>query len=360
MAKHSLFYDFKEIEKKSCNFNFIQSDRGVGKTVGAIKKAIDDYLDKGIKSIWVRRYKTNIKNAGKGCVYGFFNGFIDAYINNPLADIKLKVKYNQLKLTTKNSVKGYLTKDGKEEDFIFFVPLSQQENMKGNSYLEYGNIFYDEFQKEKSNTPYLQNEHNQLINLYITVDRNRDTTKLYAMANAVTINNPHYAYIGVKNFNTRFWYKKGKNGNNLYVVENYINKGYRGMVKESNLGEALKGTKFGAYVLDSEYLQDNDIFVQKRSGRCLYMFTIAVNSRRFGVWLNEEIGLIFIDDKIEPNYPITYSLSSDTYGLNMYALRYAKNKYDFNKLVYMVKHNLVRFDNTSIKDAVYMILLKCV
>ena len=53
-------------------FNFIIGERGVGKTYGAIKFCINDYLKNGNQFVYVRRFKTEIESSADAKDNSFF------------------------------------------------------------------------------------------------------------------------------------------------------------------------------------------------------------------------------------------------------------------------------------------------
>ena len=54
----SMYYSFDDILSRNGVFNFIIGGRGIGKTYGAKKIAIDTYLETGKQFIYLRRYKS--------------------------------------------------------------------------------------------------------------------------------------------------------------------------------------------------------------------------------------------------------------------------------------------------------------
>ena len=59
------YYDYDKVMGYGSTFNFLITSRGLGKTYGAIKMAVKDYLKNGHEFIYLRRYKTEISSASK-------------------------------------------------------------------------------------------------------------------------------------------------------------------------------------------------------------------------------------------------------------------------------------------------------
>ena len=60
-----MYWNIKNSLSHNCLFNFIVGDRGVGKTYGCKKWAIEDFLKTGAQFIYLRRYQTELKRTNK-------------------------------------------------------------------------------------------------------------------------------------------------------------------------------------------------------------------------------------------------------------------------------------------------------
>jgi predicted AAA+ superfamily ATPase len=58
----SSYYDFGPVLSHNAVYNFILGARGLGKTYGAKRKAIRDFINKGDQFIYLRRYSTELKS----------------------------------------------------------------------------------------------------------------------------------------------------------------------------------------------------------------------------------------------------------------------------------------------------------
>ena len=61
-----MFYDFNKLLSYNALLNFVIGERGVGKSFGAKKFVISDYLKSGNEFVYIRRYKTELDNAYEG------------------------------------------------------------------------------------------------------------------------------------------------------------------------------------------------------------------------------------------------------------------------------------------------------
>ena len=71
-----MFYDFNKLLSYNALLNFVIGERGVGKSFGAKKFVISDYLKNENEFVYIRRYKTELDNA--------YEGFFDQLQNEGL------------------------------------------------------------------------------------------------------------------------------------------------------------------------------------------------------------------------------------------------------------------------------------
>ena len=73
-----MYYDYNKVLSYNAMFNFIIGERGVGKTFGAKKFCINRFLKYGEQFVYIRRYKTEIKESA-GDVNKFFGQMADFF-----------------------------------------------------------------------------------------------------------------------------------------------------------------------------------------------------------------------------------------------------------------------------------------
>lgn len=79
IAENELYYDFGLTLSKNALINFILSHRGVGKTFGFKKYAINDFLKTGKQFMYVRRFKSELKT-----IHSFSPIFMPNFLNTNL------------------------------------------------------------------------------------------------------------------------------------------------------------------------------------------------------------------------------------------------------------------------------------
>ena len=90
MANVFSYYSFDKVLSYNAVYNFVIGARGLGKTFGAKKKAINDYLNKGWQFIYLRRYKDEVKDVRSS----FFADIAHFY-----PDVQFRVKGKEAQIT---------------------------------------------------------------------------------------------------------------------------------------------------------------------------------------------------------------------------------------------------------------------
>ena len=285
------YYNKDRLFSYNAYLNFSISMRGLGKTTCAKMWCVDDFLRKGKRFCWVRRYSTELHGDKKakieGCIKDFFK--------------KIEQYYPKHKLTTKGT-KAYI--DGK--DAGVFVALSTSQSMKSVDFPEVNKIIFDEFiiKKNKALT-YLTDEVQTFLDLINTVERpmvdengNEVTDmKIWLLANAITFANDYFYFFNVKPFKSNFYHDKVRN----IVVEQCKNQLYVESVKKTRFGKLVKGTKYSDYAIDNEYLLDDTSFIKKKSSNAVFIFNIRYDGHEWGVYADSNY--VYVTWKIDKSKP---------------------------------------------------------
>ena len=143
-----MFYDYSKLISYNSLISFILGERGVGKTYGAIKMVISDFLKHGKQFVYLRRYSTELETS----VPKFFDAIIE---NGEFPDHEFKIKKNK-RLST------FLI-DGKVAGYA--VPLSTSIILKSTSFASVRTIIFDEFIIDRGTYHYLTSECEKFLDL---------------------------------------------------------------------------------------------------------------------------------------------------------------------------------------------------
>lgn len=188
------YLDIEKILSLRMPFTFIVGGRGIGKTFGALKYA----LDSGTKFILLRRTQSQTDLINKP-------EFSPLKPIDPEIRTKALSKYNAA-IMKDDMILGYT------------AALSTISNMRGFDASDVDLLIYDEFIPEKHERP-LKHEATAFLNAYETINRNRELqhkspVQVLALANAMDLANPIFIELGIVNQIDRMM---SKGNNNIYL-----------------------------------------------------------------------------------------------------------------------------------------------
>lgn len=333
----NIFYDYQRILSYNALLNFIIGERGVGKSYGAKKYVAQRFIKKHKQFVYLRRYKTELKQAMMK------NG-------NPIF-------FDQIK--NDKSMKNHILSNKNDTMYIdgklcgYAMPLSVANILKSSSYEEVDTIIFDEFIIDKGNYHYLQNEVIQLLDVIETVARLRDIRVLF-LGNAISITNPYFTF-----FNLSLPYNSDiKTFKDGLIVVNYIkNLKYREVKKSTRFGKLIDGTEYGKYAIDNEFLRDSKSFIRKKTKNCKFYFILVINGKHYGVWCDYKDGLMFISNDYDPNCPVIFSINPDDHNENTLLIRCRTSPF-FKSIIEHFRLARLCFENQQIKNNVMQYLVK--
>lgn len=332
MKNTSFWYDLTGVLSYNALLYFIIGERGVGKSFSAKKYVINHYLKKKKQFVYLRRYKTELKES----VPKFFDDLKSAGL---FRDESLSVEGNKFMVNKK--IVGYA------------LPLSTANILKSASFANVDTIIFDEFIIDKGCYHYLANEVEQMLDIIETIGRLRDIKVLF-LGNAISITNPYFTY-----FNLSLPYNSdiGTFKDGLIVVNYIKNEEYRKVKHESRFGKLIAGTKYGKYAIDNEFLRDSKSFVSKRTENCKFIFTIKYNGISYGVWTDYNTGFMYISGTYDENCPIIFVFNADDHDERSTMVKISK--FDFFKAVIEKFRNAeLYFDNIKIKNEILELIHK--
>lgn len=145
---NDIYYNYDKILSYNAMLNFLVGERGVGKTFGAKKFVISQFLKNNKEFAYIRRYDNELKKA---------------LPKNPdfFQDITNSKIFDGHSLQCKNK-KFYCD----DKCFGYAMRLTEAQDLKGSTYTNVSTIIFDEFIIEKSRRYYLPNEVNTFLRCY--------------------------------------------------------------------------------------------------------------------------------------------------------------------------------------------------
>ena len=278
-----MYLDRNKILSYNASLNFIVLKRGYGKSWTFKDLIISDFIKSGAKTVWVRRYKPELRKA----ITKFLPDIIDRYSQH-----KIEIKGKAVHI------------DGKEA--INFYTLSEAQDLKSMSFQGYKYLIFDEFIIEGGAKRYLPEECDVFCSLLSTVFRDRPM-KAFLLGNKVKAVTPYNIYFNLPNFEdvkyikdrNTLVYAKDKDG---VIEENYA---------KSDLDKVLKGTKYYDYSMLNNTLNDNSSFIEKRPKDLTTNLVLNINGIDVGLFFDTNKSKLYFDIKCDKTIRAKYTLNKD-------------------------------------------------
>ena len=349
---NSVYWNLSQTLTHNMLINIIVGNRGGGKSFGAKKRGIDNFINSNGKEQfgYIRRYKDDLKEP----MIQFFKDIEYMY---PDYEFKVDSKYFYIRLKPANKDEKWTEKDIAGYGFT----LSTASNKKSISYPRVTTLIYDEFLIDKGNQQYLADEPIKLLNLYETVARpgtDHPRVVLFMLANALTITNPYFLF-----WNLKMPTKQDKNGKWVWkhptrpiLVEDVRNEAFIDRKKNTEFGRLVDGTKYADYSINNKFLLDDDTFLGKRSPKARYYFTFIYKNHTLGVWVDFIEGKMYVSNDVDPQYPLMYSLTLKDHKPNTMFLKNKNKAGHFKKFLEAYQQGNVVFETMNIKNITYEVI----
>lgn len=346
----SIFWDLGRTLTHNALFNIIVGNRGGGKSYGAKKRGIDNFIKNKEQFGYIRRYKEDLKRP----MEQFFTDIAWEY-----PDYEFKVLGDKFYIREKplDSKAKWTDDDIAGYGFI----LSTANNKKSISYPKITTLIFDEFLLEKGNQRYIPNETEKLLNLYETVARpgtQHPRVVLFMLANAISITNPYFLYWGLKM--PKFPDKNGKyiwkHPTRPILVEDVRNEKFIDKKKNTEFGSLVAGTTYADFSIENKFLLDDDTFIERKGSRARYYFTFIYKEKEFGVWSDFSEGKMWVSEDIDKSALIVYSLTLKDHKPNTMLFKNKGRSTCFKTFLENYKMGNVYFESMNIKNLCYEIL----
>lgn len=334
VAKKALaYYNYDKLYSYNGIFNFLVGARGLGKTYGAKCKAISRAINYGEQFVYLRRYKTELSAKTSffaDCAHEFPDW--DFRVNGELAEMSHVSKRDDKKRAWKTI--GY------------FVALSSAAFKKSVAYPLVRTIIFDEFIIEKGLIHYLPNEEKAFKEFFSTVDRNGDKTRVFFLANSVTIHNPYFlAYKIEPKDDVEFMIShKG------FIVSHFADSAeFRAGVNQTRFGQFIVDSdpEYADYALSNKFSDNHNHLIKKKMEEAKYTYTLETRSGVFSVWIDWGDFTFYLQEK-RPKSEMIYT--TETNKMADGKILTAKNDKQMVMLRAAFKRNKMYFDKPKTRQ----------
>jgi hypothetical protein len=312
-------------------FNFINSERTIGKTYTTQGFFTDRGINRHEESIYIIRTQDEKKD-------GVLPKAFLKVLTNEFSDIVFN--YNNDFISFKN--------DNDEWQPLFHaIALTEVNKMKRVNYPNVKWGLFDEYiLDETGKARYIDgwDEPELVMKMYHTIDREQDNLILFFLANNISFYNPYHIY---KAFQIPPQEKEviWKSENVLY----HWTEATQELKEEKSKCKFLKmieGTKYGGYAAEGRFINDNMSFIENIPKRARYMFTVKYRGKLYGIWFDGS--LCFISDKIEKSARGMYALSMEDHNENM-TMMLTKNSNTIKWFKQYLKLGKIRYTSMGVK-----------
>lgn len=284
------YYSYSKIMSFNAYYNIIIGARGLGKTFGAKKLVISRAIKTGEQFVYLRRYKDELKVSKDA----FFADIAEEF---PEWDFRINGYVAEMAPADSRDVKG------REWQTIgHFVALSTAQSKKGVSYHAVKWILFDEFIIEKGAVPYLPNESVAFMNFYSTVDRWKDKTRVFFLANAVSMMNPYFLAWDIKPDEEGEFVKRRRvtvrDKTVDYIVCHFADSAeFSKGVYKTAFGQFIAESEYADYAVGSEFADNHDNLLRLKTASAKYLYSIETKHGIFTVWIDVIGGNYYIQER---------------------------------------------------------------
>lgn len=310
MTAPTSFYNYSRILSFNAIYNFVVGGRGKGKTYGMQKKMIKDAIRTHIENgpglcdqfIYVRRYKEELKLSRDT----FF-----AAVDHEFPEWDFRVQGFHAEMS-------HISERGAKKrawfEIGYFIELSRAQSYKSVAFPRVKIICYDEFILEKSASHYLPNEAEIFNNFFSTVDRYKDKTRVFFLANAVRIENPYFIEYGIDpDKATEDGIIKMSGG---FMVCHIIPDGaFETEVYQTKFGKFIAGSAYADYAVGNTFSDNHKSMIGEKDPRAKYVFTLETSGMFMSIWFNIYTRMYYAQAKRPKNENII-TLDPQTMGEN--------------------------------------------
>jgi hypothetical protein len=329
------YYSFDTIYSYNGVYNFVCGARGLGKTFGIKDKVIQQGIELGWQFIYVRRYKDELKKSRDT----FF-----ADIQHKYPNYDFRVNGEKAEYATSED-RGEKKREWKV--IGYFIPLSVAQSVKSVAYPLVRTIIYDEFIIEKGHTHYLPNEASAFNNFFNTVDRYKDKTRVFFLANAVSIENPYFLEFDIepsKMNKKRFITKE----DNFIVCHFPDSASFKQGVMNTRFGKFIQGTEYADYAVGNEFADNHNEMLGYKPSNARYDYSIETRNGTFSVWTDWEGPTYYIQKKL-PKQQTTYTTEITRMGEGKTYIDPNDKMLQYLRTAF--RHGMTRFDTANTRNA---------
>ena len=323
----------------------VLSNRNYGKTWTFKKRAFKRALKHGKKTIWLRMFKKEVKEA---LATFFTSKDLREYCGISIYDKDTNKDGNVMQIGNTFFCRRK-RKNGKWSRWFWFLKvfaLSDADAIRSADDVDVDTIVFDEFTKVVSKyRRYRGNMVTDFIDILFSSKREH-VVRCIIIGNKESYNNPFFTYFGIKPLPVTFEgiraYRKGS-----FVVQQINNKEETESEYGRKMNDLLSGTAYGNYIYKNEYKQNTPFKKRKAPATASIYCQLIFNNSPLKISVNN--GLFYVNGKIETNRRIYCDVLPNKYKNELLLVK--KHKRYFNALINALADNRVYYDSALSYEA---------
>lgn len=329
----------KDINGDTPEIYICSTNRSGGKTTFFNRWLVKRFKERGEKFMLIYRFNYELTEISDK----FFKEIKRLFFKNDVMENKSRMRgvYHDLYLNGVHC--GYA------------IALNQADQLKKVSHLfsDTDKMLFDEFQSETNH--YCSDEVSKLLSVHTSVARGDGKqvryVPIYMLGNYVSLLNPYYVALGISSRlqeNTNFLKGEG------YVVEQGFVETASRLQKDSAFNRAFSNNNYVQYSSDRVYLNDNNTFIERPSGRSIYICTFKYEGKEYAIREYSDYGCIYCDYNVDQTFKKKISVTTDDHNINYVML--SRNDLMLSSLRWFFEHGCFRFKDLQCKEAVLQAL----
>lgn len=178
------WYSLEGIESRKCDYNFIVSGRGPGKSTAMVNYLIDRFHE-GENFVRICRYDWEVSNS---IMTQWFNSVNVDHLHEYFSE-DCFVSFSRGRFYLEDG-------EGRRVTMGFVVTLNNQDVFKSASYDGVTNIVVEEFAMMDERS-YIKGEIELFLSALSTIVRNRQNVRVWLIGNTLTKHNPYFDFFGI-------------------------------------------------------------------------------------------------------------------------------------------------------------------
>lgn len=295
------YYSFTRLLSCNAVINMAVGGRGIGKSYGAKKLAIDAWIKNRSMFIYLRRFTEELIARDT-----FF-----ADIQHEYPDWDFRANGNTFEAAPASD------RDERKRDWQtmgYAVALTTAQKNKSISYHLVKLIIFDEFILEVGFLRYIPNEAEVLLNFISTVDRGQDKTRVIMLANAVSMMNPYFIEWGITpptegEKEIKVYAKSPKNPGGFVAVHFPKSEEFAAVFFQTRFGEFIKlnSPEYTRYAVGNQFVDNRTELVAPKNPRAKHQFNMETRFGWISVW-HDLVGNQYYISRTLPANQTTFTL----------------------------------------------------